>query len=576
MNQENKTHSTGSVQACQNCKKDFTIEIEDFNFYEKMKVPAPTWCPECRMIRRIACVNGWSLFYRNCDKCGKRTLSMYPSSQKITVYCQPCWWADDWDGTEYGMDYDQSRPFLEQVKELSEKTPYTALETAYLTLKNCDYSNSIAYSKNCTLAIWADYCESVYFSSILRGAKDTADSLRIFDSELCYESMGQKKAYRVFYSKECESCTDVWFSRNCYGCMNCVGCVNLRGASYCIFNIKYSKEEYTEKLKELKLDTRSGINALQKESEIFWEKFPYRFYSGDTFNLNVTGEYIYHSKNCKDVYICSNGAENCKWSQFITVGPVKDCVDYSGWGNNAELVYESATVGDGVSNIKFSTFCWSDAANTEYSLWCVTSKNNFGCVNLKRKSYCILNKEYSKEEYEILKEKIIVDMKDNPYVDELGRSWPYGEFFQPGFSKFAYNNSNANKFFPKTKEEALGCGYAWNDEEEKQAEATFSGKDLPETISEVDESILKEIISCTTCDRKYKIASLEFDLLRKMNIPLPARCLKCREKTLFTKLQIPKLYDRECAKCNKEIRTSYGPERLEIVYCEKCYQQEFA
>ena len=144
--------------------------------------------------------------------------------------------------------------------------------------------------------------------------------------------------------------------------------------------------------------------------------------------------------------------------------------------------------------------------------------------------------------------KIIEDMKNNPYIDELGRIWVYGEFFPPGFSKFAYNNSNAYKFFPKTKEEALKCGYSWNDEVEQQAEATISGNNLPETISEVDESILKEVISCTTCDRKYKIASLEFDLLRKMNMPLPTRCLKCREKSRFDKLQMPRLYDRDVRK----------------------------
>jgi hypothetical protein len=167
-------------------------------------------------------------------------------------------------------------------------------------------------------------------------------------------------------------------------------------------------------------------------------------------------------------------------------------------------------------------------------------------------------------------------MKKNPYKDKLERTWTYGEFFQPGFSKFAYNNSNAHKFFPKTKAEALREGYVWNDETEQQPEATVSGQDLPETIAEVDESILKEIISCTTCDRKYKIASLEFDLLRKMNMPLPARCLKCREKSRFDKMQMPKFYDRTCAKCGKKIRTSYAPDRPEIVYCEKCYQQEFA
>ncbi len=563
------------TKSCQNCKKDFTLELADFKFYEKIKVPAPTWCPECRMIRRMACINTWSLFWRNCDKCEERMLSMYSPKQKITVYCQKCWWGDAWDGTEYAMDYDHSRPFLEQVRELSEKTPYMTLESAFLMNKNCEYSNSIGCSKNCTLVMWGDNCENVYNSSILNGAKDTVDCLRIFKSELCYESIGQRKScYRSFYSEECDSCSDIWFSRNCYGCMNCIGCVNLRGSSYKIFNVQYSREEYLNKLKELRLDTRSGINALKKEVEIFWKKFPYRAYTGDTFNVNVTGEYVYKSRNSKEIYIASH-AENCRYCQFITFKPAKDCMDYSGWGNNAELIYDSTNIGVNASNIKFSVDSWEDVVNMEYCFWCISGKNNFGCVNLKRKKYCILNKEYSKKDYEELIEKIIEDMKKNPYIDENGKVWIYGEFFGIGFCKFPYNNTNAFKFFPKTKKEALAGGYSWNDEEEKQADATISGADLPETIKEINESILKEVISCTTCDRKYKIASLELDLLRKMNLPLPDRCLRCREKSLFEKLQMPKLYDRTCAKCSDEIRTSFSPDRPEIVYCVKCYQAEF-
>jgi hypothetical protein len=356
--------------------------------------------------------------------------------------------------------------------------------------------------------------------------------------------------------------------------MNCIGCVNLRGASYQIFNVKYSKEEYFKKLKEFRLDTRSGIEKIKKEAEKFWQKYPYRFYTGNTLNLNVTGEYLFNSKNSKDIYIASK-TENSKWCQFITVSPIKDCMDYSGWGNNAELVYESVNVGVDISNVKFSVYSWKDLVNVEYSLWCIVGKNDFGCVNLKHKDYCILNKEYDKESFDKLKEQIIADMKKNPYMDEQGRAWTYGEFFQPGFSKFAYNNSTAFKFFPKTKEKAFKCGYFWNDEVEKQIDATMLGQDLPETINEVDDSILEKIISCATCDRKYKIASLEFDLLRKMNMPLPAQCLKCREKSLFDKLQMPRLYDRNCMKCEKVIRTSFSPDRPEIVYCEKCYQGEF-
>ena len=127
MEQQTKPHSTSSVQACQNCKQEFVIEPEDFDFYEKMKVPAPTWCPECRMQRRFSFSNVWNVYWRNCDKCGAKTLSMYLPNSKMTVYCPDCWWADDWDGTEYAMDYDPNRNFFEQLKELFKKVPRRAL-----------------------------------------------------------------------------------------------------------------------------------------------------------------------------------------------------------------------------------------------------------------------------------------------------------------------------------------------------------------------------------------------------------------------------------------------------------------
>jgi hypothetical protein len=562
------------TKSCQNCKKDFTIEQEDFNYYEKIKVPPPTWCPECRMTRRLNSANGWALFYRNCDKCGKRTLSQYNSDQKIKVFCPPCWWADDWDGSEYAMDFDESRPFLEQLNELVQKVPYVALESEYLTLKNCDFSNAMANCKNCTLTIWADYCESVYYSSILNTLKWSADCLRGWESELCYESTGFIGSYRVFYSEDFDDCVDVWFSRNVYGCTNCIGCVNLRGASYQIFNVQYSKEEYAKKLKEFGLDSWQNIQKLEKQSREFWLTKPYREFHGNAFNLNVTGEHVYQSKNSKESYIL-NYAENCKWCQFVTVATTKDCFDYSGWGNGAELVYESASCGNGVSNIKFSAYCFPDCSNLEYCLWNIAGKNNFGCASLKRKSYSILNKQYSKEDYEKLRIKIIENMKNIPYIDALGRKWSYGEFFGPGFNRFAYNKSNAGKFIPKTKEQALKEGYFWDDSENPNNQATIKSENLPDTIITTNESILEEVAECINCSRGYKILKGELDLLRKMGLPVPHECPKCRENRRFDRMNRPGMYHRNCAKCGDKIYTPYSPEDPRIVYCVKDYQALF-
>lgn len=563
------------TRQCQNCKKDFTIEPEDFNFYEKISVPPPTWCPECRMIRRFASDNIWDLNWRTCQKCNAKVLSMYPEKSKAVVYCQPCWWADDWDGTEYGMDYDPKRPFFEQLRELSEKAPVPALQSGHLTLKNSEYSNHLGWCKDCYLIFWADFCEGVYYSSILNSLKYSSDCIRGWKSELCYGTRSFIRGYRVFFSEECDDCVDVWFSRNCYGCTNCIGCVNLRGATNCIFNVKYSKEEYEEKVRELGLDSWQGLQKLEKQANEFWLSQPYREYHGHSFNLNVTGEYIYTSKNSKECYIL-NGAENCKWCQLVTVDGSRDCWDYSGWGDNAARIYESAGIGENADSVFFSKNCFPDSVNLEYCNYVTSGKNDFGCMSLKRKHYCILNKEYSKEEFQKLKAQITEDMKSNPYIDKIGRKFGYGEFTPPEFGKFSYNKSNAMRFFPKTKEEALKEGYTWDDTEPPSHTTTIKSEDLPDKISEATDEILKEVIECRECKRGYKVVRGELGLLRKMGLPVPHECPKCRETRRFERENKPGMHHRSCDKCKKEIYTPYAPEDPRIVYCVSCYQAEFA
>src|SRR3989338_2259635 len=113
---------------CQNCKKDFTIESEDFNFYEKIKVPPPTWCPHCRFVRRMTFVNERSLYKRVCDNCNTSIISMYHPDVSIPVWCWNCHVNDTWDARDYGKDYDLSKTFFDQFKELKYSVPHRALD----------------------------------------------------------------------------------------------------------------------------------------------------------------------------------------------------------------------------------------------------------------------------------------------------------------------------------------------------------------------------------------------------------------------------------------------------------------
>ena len=561
-------------QTCQNCKKDFVIDERDALYYSKINAPHPTWCPECRIVRRLSTHNVWSVYWRNCDMCEKKTLSMYNKDVPVKVYCNDCWWGDTWDGTEYGMDYDPNRNFFEQIYELSRSTPWVAQEVVAPTMIDSEYCNGASYLRNCYLTFWADYCENISNSTMILNLKDSVDCMRARESQLCYESDGIYKCYQTYFSENCRDCVDTWFSRNCYGCTNCVGCVNLRGESYCIFNKKYTKEEYVEKLKELGLDSWSNLQKFEKKAHEFWATKPVRAYTGSSLNVNSTGEYIYECKNSQDLYICE-GTEESRYCQLITVETAKECYDYSGWGANVELMYETHSSGDNANNIKFSHCAYTESMNVEYSIWTIGGKDNFGCTNLKRKKYCILNKEYTKEEYEKLKIQIIEDMKKNPYVDEQGRIWTYGETFPLKQSLFGYNETTAMKFFPKTKVEALAMGLKWYDGEQAEHKTTIEAQNLPEKIADTTEAILNEVIKCMECNRGYKVGQLEFTLLQKMGVPVPHSCPQCRMKNHFAKLNPIKLWQRNCAKCNAIVTTAFAPERPEVIYCEKCYQGEF-
>ena len=70
-----------------------------------------------------------------------------------------------------------------------------------------------------------------------------------------------------------------------------------------------------------------------------------------------------------------------------------------------------------------------------------------------------------------------------------------------------------------------------------------------------------------------------------MNLPLPKFCPNCRHYQRIALRNPFKLWHRKCMcnkknhshkaeKCVVEFETSYAPDRPEIIYCEKCYQQE--
>jgi hypothetical protein len=586
---------------CQNCKISFTIELEDFAFYEKMKVPPPTWCPECRLIRRLSFMNERTLYNRTCDLCHKKFVALFPQESSCTVYCAECWHSDQWDPMSYGMDVDFSWPFFSQLQELFKKVPQLGRHVT--ALENSDYANHCSYLKNCYLLFQSDYCERCMYGTFLEESKDSIDNYIAFSCERCYDSSNLYKDYNVRYSKRCNECMNVSFSYALQNCSDCFGCMNMKNKQYHIFNKPYSKEEYEVKMKEYDLGSYAAVQRIKKNMQEMMLRYPVRYVEGIN-NENVVGDYIFHSKNC--LYCCEVlGGEDCKYCHFLSIAPTKDSYDFTMWGGGAERVYECMGVGGGVYDVKFCEGNWSKLLNTEYSREILKENSDcFGCIAVRKKQYCILNKQYTKKEYDELIPKIRQHMNDMPYVDSLGREYRYGEFFPTELSPYAYNETLAQAFFPLSKEEALKQGYQWREEAARNVKPTCTSNELPDRIKDIPDSIKDEVIECQhkgtcleQCPGAFKITSQELTFYRQMNIPLPRTCHNCRHYSRFSaRNPISRLWSRQCqcggerstngvytntashshgaSPCQTTFQTSYAPDRSDIVYCAECYQQE--
>jgi len=602
------------------------IEPEDFKFYEKIKVPPPTFCPECRMERRMMWRNEITFFNRKCDapKHTENVFSIYRNDMQRVVYDERFWWSDDWNPLEYAKNYDFSRPFFEQFAELLREIPFPPLDNSEPgRITNGKYTNDCWDIKNCYLAVTAGYSEDCYYVYTILNSKNIFDSLWLIKSQNCYECVDCKNCYNLFFSQYAEDCMDSHFLYDCRDCINCFGCVGLRHKKYHIYNKAYSKEDYFKKLLELQQGSHSAFKEILKNFHELLFSYPHRFaYLVNT--QNVLGNNVRNSRNCIYCYDTEDNVENSKFLAKTGLG-IKDSYDLYNSGTNLQLSYDSAAIGNNLSKVYFSMMAIINY-NIYYSTNIHNCNNLFACIGLRNKSYCILNKQYTKEEYEKLVPRIIEHMNQMPYTDKKGRVYKYGEFFPPELSPFAYNETIAQEYFPLTKSEALAKGYSWKDPEPRNYQIQIPNDQLPDHIKDVKDDIVGQVIECAhavgpdegrangsssetsgqtagavcneQCTEAYKIIPQELAFLKKMNLPLPRLCPNCRHYQRIKQRNPLKLWHRKCQcagetsenkvyqntadhihhskteHCQNEFETTYAPERPEIVYCEACYLRE--
>jgi hypothetical protein len=484
-----------------------------------------------------------------------------------------------------GMDYDFNKPFFEQFRSLQIRVPKPNLHQTNFV--QSEYSNFGIDFKNCYLLFGGRNNERVYFGNQVLESRDSMDICFSENMEFSYEVFECQRSNHLYFSHHSQDCLESSYLIDCKNCTSCFGCVGLRNKQYCIWNEQYTKEQYKEFINSEGMGSyASHLKFKQKLHEL--ELAYIHRYARIFKSIDSDGDDLYESRNTHMAFT-SNEAQDSKYLYFVR-SKVQDCYDSCFQVSNIEKVYEVGH-GFGGSDVAFGMRNLFNQ-NARYNEECHNCSNIFGCEGLRKKNYCILNKQYTKEEYEDLVPKIIKHMKDMPYIDGKGNTYAYGEFFPADFSPFAYNESIAQEYFPLSKDQALSCGYIWKDVDARNYKVALQSVDIPDNIQNATDDLIDQVISCAhggvctdQCTEVFKILKEELAFYREKNLPLPRLCPNCRHYQRLSQRNPLKLWSRVCmcdkknhehgdVACEVGFNTIYAPDRPEIVYCEKCYQQE--
>lgn len=551
--------------SCKKCKNQFEITKEDADFLEKISpeldgkkylIPKPKLCPDCRQQRRLSWRNERNLYQRDCDLCKKPSLSIYRKELAFPVYCIDCWWSDKWDPLEYGKDFDFNQPFFEQFKELQNRVPRMMLLQSQN--ENSEYTANVSHLKNCYLLFSSDFNKDCYYGVWIENCQDSLDNLIINKCQLTHEAIFSDNIYNSSFVIHCSQCSDSAFLLDCKNCTNCFMCYGLRNKEYYIANKEYSKEDYFKQINSLPISSYKNYEQFKNHFFEIIKNAPYLYMWRNGRIIDSSGDFLTDVKNCQDCYEVMEGRDSKYVQGGYQITDVHDC-SYA----HGELGYENCECFPMPMKSAFNLNSYN-GNDMYYNDMCMNNNSYlFGCISLKKNKYCILNKQYSPEEYNKLAGKI---------TEHMIKTEEYGEFFLSSLSPFDYNETNAQEFFPLNKKEALDNNYGWLEKEKKDYQT--QKYEIPDDIKDTTEDIQKAIIACKECGKNYKIISQEYELLKKLELPIPRLCFECRhsKRSLFRKNR--KLYNRHCAKCSIDIESTYAADRPETIYCEECYLKE--
>ena len=408
--------------------------------------------------------------------------------------------------------YNFSKSFFENFRELFKSIRMPDM-IQFLENENSEYSDVVVWCKNNYLSNVTTNSENILYSFSIKESENIFNSVAIWKhSANVYYSSWINNSFKVFYSRYIINSNNIWFSSNLVWCSECIFCNNLENQKYCINNKKLEKIEFQKQKFEI----------LKNKSD-FYKNY---------LKLNKKS-WSFSSQNCEWNFILNwEGVE--KW-YFVTDTKNWKNLMFFGWDSENEFDYNTFTWWSWKNTHLYSNmWCWMwnehiyNSAhipywnNIFYSYFVTNCSFCIWCIWLKNKSYCILNKQYSKEDWEI---------KVNEIFGNMEKDWTLWDFFPAKLNPFYFNDTVAGLIWGFKKEEIISEWFMWRDEEikvdipDKNSVISISDLDDFEAFDsswnwKINPEILKKVIKDEHWNY-YRIVKMEYDFLVKHSLPLP-------------------------------------------------------
>ncbi len=543
------------TKTCEHCKKEFKITNRELDQYKQVNLLIPDICVFCRWRQHFAF---WPFgkFRKGVSALsGESLITILPENARYPIYTSKEWWSDKWDATKYGQDYDSTKPFFDQLKELQGKVPRPHQQGTNSV--NSEWSDDAWDSKNCYLSRSVANAENIMYGYRAIGAKNSIDVSHVYTLDKCYACTYCFNSYDLIFSFNCHDCLSSTFLFDCRNCSDCFMSFNLRGKKFNIRNKQYTKEEYEEEMKNVDLGSNENLENLKTEYKRMLKENAVHKEHFNSKTSNSVGCFMANCNNCINVFSWED-SENC--TNCLRGLKSKDCIDLTGnW--IMELSGNNSCCTNGY-DVRYSIWC-DNIRYSEYLDQCLECEYCFGSVGLKKKKYYILNKQYTKEEYEKLRQKIISDMKLN---GEYGKFPPYSM----GLCDFTLSTGMIYAS-DTTRELIESQGGIWDSHTEVIVEGK-SASELPDHIKNTDDSVIKTALICPVTSWRFNIAEEELRFLRNKNIALPRVHFDVRTKERMKSLSVTSSNPGTCCFCKKNINAYYPLEwGYKNIACEECY-----